>query len=489
MERVKIENISLKSRVVNAVLWLGITKLLGQVLSWVITIYVVRILAPEDYGLMGMAGVFIGFVILFNELGLGSAIIHKKKLAEDDISNIFWLVFLLNVALYLLSFFLLSPLIAGFFNEPRLIAIIRVIAINMIISSFGFISYNMLTKDLIFSRRSQAEFIGNLSGGIATFLFAMNGFGVWSLVYGSIILTAVTNLLFYIYYPWRPGFSFSFSKIKEMFNFGLKVAIARFLWYVYTNSDSLMAGKLLGKTALGYYSLAFQFASIPLDKIVSLVTQIAFPAFSEIQDDAERLKSYFVKIIRFIAFITFPLFCGIFLVADDAVILFLTEKWRPIIIPLKVLCIVSTLRAVNAMNIPLALAKGRGNIAIFSNLLFATALPLGFYIGSFYGLDGFAYSWLIVFPFLFAALTVITLNIINLSIAEYSKAIMHPATATVLMVVSVLLLKEFALRDVNKIISILGTMTLSVSAYFIYFLLFNSEILSEIKTIFRRQTQ
>ena len=311
MEWVKIENISLKSRVVNAVFWLGITKLLGQALSWVLTIYIVRMLSPDDYGLMGMAGVFIGFIILFNELGLGSAIIHKKNLAENDISNIFWLVFLLNVGLYLLSF-IISPLIASFFNEPRLIIIIRVIAINMIISSLGFISYNMLTKEFTFRKRSQAEFIGNLSGGIATFLFVKNGLGVWSLVYGSIILTSVTNLLFYLYYPWWPSFSFSFSKIKEMFNFGLKVAIARFLWYVYTNSDSLMAAKLLGKTALGYYSLAFQFASIPLDKIVSLVSQVAFPAFSEIQEDAERLKSYFMKIIRFIAFVTFPLFCGNF---------------------------------------------------------------------------------------------------------------------------------------------------------------------------------
>lgn len=485
MERVKIENISLKSRIVNAVLWLGITKLLGQALSWIITIYVVRILAPEDYGLMGMAGVFIGFVILFNELGLGSAIIHKKKLAEDDISNIFWLVFLLNVALYLLSF-IISPLIAGFFNEPRLTAIIRVIAINMIISSFGFISYNMLTKDLTFSRRSQAEFIGNLSGGIATFLFAMNGLGVWSLVYGSIILTAVTNLLFYIYHPWRPGFSFSFSKIKEMFNFGLKVAIARFLWYVYTNSDFLMAGKLLGKTALGYYSLAFQFASIPLDKIVSLVTHVAFPAFSEIQDDAERLKRYFIKMVRIVAFITFPIFCGIALTADDAVILFLTEKWRLTILPLKVLCIVSTLRAIYTINAPLVMAKGKPNVAVLNHLIFAIFLSIAFYIGSFYGLDGLAYSWLIVFPILFLITTYLSLKVIGLSMMEYFKDLRHVFAGTLFMAVSVIIIQGTFLAGLGHLERIIGASLTGAAAYLLYYFIFSREMLAEARAVLKR---
>ena len=485
MERVKIENISLKSRVVNAVFWLGITKLLGQALSWVLTIYIVRMLSPDDYGLMGMAGVFIGFIILFNELGLGSAIIHKKNLAENDISNIFWLVFLLNVGLYLLSF-IISPLIASFFNEPRLIIIIRVIAINMIISSLGFISYNMLTKEFTFRKRSQAEFIGNLSGGIATFLFVKNGLGVWSLVYGSIILTSVTNLLFYLYYPWWPSFSFSFSKIKEMFNFGLKVAIARFLWYVYTNSDSLMAGKLLGKTALGYYSLAFQFASIPLDKIVSLVSQVAFPAFSEIQEDAERLKSYFMKIIRFIAFVTFPLFCGIFLVADDAVILFLTEKWRPIIIPLKVLCIVSTLRAINAVNVPLVVAKGKPNIAMISNLIFAVILPIAFYLGSFYGLTGFSYSWLIVFPFLFLITTYLSLKTIGLSMMEYFKELRHIFVGSLFMVVSVIIIQETFLAGLGHLDRIIGASLTGAAAYLLYYFIFNREMLAEARAVLKR---
>ena len=485
MERVETEKLSLKSRVVNAAFWLGITKLLGQVLSWILTIYVVRLLSPEDYGLMGMASIFIAFIILFNELGLGSAIIHKKSLAENDISNIFWLVFLLNACLYLLSF-MLAPFIAGFFNEPRLIAIIRVIAINMVISSLGFISYNMLTKDLTFSRRSQAEFIGNLAGGISMLLFAMNGFGVWSLVYGSIILTAATNLLFNLYYPWKPKLSFSFSKIKEMFNFGLKVAIARLLWYVYSNSDFLIAGKLLGKTALGYYSLAFQFASIPLDKMVSLVTQVAFPAFSEIREDAERLKSFFLKIIRFIAFATFPLFCGIFLIADDAVIFFLTEKWRPIIIPLKVLCIVSTLRAINAVNVPLVVAKGKPNIAMISNLIFAAILPIAFYLGSFYGLTGFSYSWLIVFPFLFLITTYISLKTIGLSMMEYFKELRHVFAGSLFMTASVIIVQKTFLAGLGHLDRIIGASLTGAAAYLLYYFIFNREMLAEVRAVLKR---
>jgi len=294
---------SLRRRVLDGVLWLTVVKVFGQAISWAITLYVIRILSPDDYGLMAMAGVYLSFMIIFNEVGLGAAIIQKKDLSQEDLSNIYWAVLFINGALYLLSF-LAAPLVAAFYNEPRVTDVIRVASITFILNSLGLVSYNMLTREMIFNRRSQAEMIGNTAGALSTLWLALHGFGVWSLVWGNIIVELVKNVFFVLFYPWRLKFAFSLSKIKDMTHFGSKVALARFFWYFASSMDLLIAGKILGKTQLGYYSIAVQFASVPLFKVVSTITQVAFPAFSEIQDDHALLRRYFLKIVKFIAFVT-----------------------------------------------------------------------------------------------------------------------------------------------------------------------------------------
>lgn len=475
----------LKARVVNAVFWLGATKIFGQAISWFITIYVARLLQPGDYGLMSMAGVFIGLILLFNEVGLGAAIVQRETITREDLSNIFWVVILLNAALYLISF-TLAPFIAVFFNEPRVVSIMRVIAINFMISGIGLVPYQMLSREMTFSKRSVAEFIGNLSGGIATLLFALKGAGVWSLVYGALAVSAVTNLLYCVFYPWKPTFSFAPSRIKGMINFGAKVAGARLMWYTYSNADYLIAGKLLGKSALGYYTLAFQFASVPLEKIVSLYTQIAFPAFSEIQNDTERLKKYFLKSVNLIAFITFPLFMLLFLTSNDAVNSLLTPKWGPIILPLKILCVVSTLRAVNALNIPLVLARGRSGLAMLLNLIAAIVMPIAFYIGSFYGLEGFSYSWLFAFPALFVIITYISIKQIGLGLLEYLMELRHACVAAVFMVVLVLFLQQIVWTGLSGPVRFAASCVIGVVSYCMYFLIFNRAIFSEVRSILKR---
>lgn len=476
----------LKERVLSAVFWLGITKVLGQMISWVITVYVARLLSPEDYGLMSMSGVFIGFILLFNEIGLGAAIIQKKALTKEDLSSVFWIVLILNTFLYLTAF-MAAPLISAFFNEPRLTAIVRVIGINFIISGIGLIPNNMLSRDLTFSRRSVAEFSGNLAGGISTLALAFSGYGVWSLVWGSVMITTVTNIMFCVLYPWAPVMKLSFGRVKSMINFGIKIAVSRFLWYTYTNSDNLIAGRLLGKSALGYYSMAFQFASIPMEKIVSIYTQVAYPTFCEIQNDPERLKKYFKKSVSLIAFITFPLFLMIFLVSEDAVSLFLTPKWAPIVLPLKILCLVSTLRAVNALNIPLVVANGRPGLAMLTNLIFAMVLPIAFYIGSFYGLEGFSYSWLIVFPVLFLIITKMSAGTIGLTLTEYFKGLGHPFFAALFMAALVLMVQRGLLSGLAPFSRLFASSVAGVAAYTAYFLIFKREVFSEALTLIKKR--
>ena len=478
-----MQEVALRTKLFNGVLWLGATKTLGQAISWFITIYVARLLSPDDYGLMGMAALYIGFLGLFNELGFGAVIIQKKDLADEELSNICWGLIAVNLGLYVVSFAAAS-LISSFFNEPRLIAIIKISAISLLISAFGAPSYYLLARTMLFNNRSQAEFIGNLVGALVALFFAYHGFGVWSLVYSNLILESTKTVLFFVFYPYRPALRFSVTKMKGDVNFGLKVAIARLFWYVYTNADFLVAGRLLGKTFLGYYSLAFQIASIPIDKVVSLVTQVAFPAFASIQDDNRLLAKYFLTMVRWIACVTFPVFLGMFLVADEAVGLFLSDKWVPMILPLKVLCVVSTLRAINAVTAPLVLAKGKADVIMLNNLILSVVLIAAFFVGALHGFRAFSYAWLI-FPAPFLITTWISLKTIGIPLADYFRALKHPFQGTIFMAATVAISQGTILNGAENIRTLVAATVIGLMAYSFYQVAFNRQIFGELRSLVR----
>ncbi len=473
---------SLKKRAMSAVYWFGATRTLGQMISWFIMVYVARILLPADYGLLGMALAFTGFILIFNELGLGTSLVQRRVVTREDVSNVFWIVVFMNSAFYAASF-ISAPYIAAFFREPRVTPVIRILAVNFLITGIGYTSYYMLAKDLLFHKRSIADFTGNLAGGLTTIYLAVKGHGVWSLVYGSVAVELVKNVLFVVFYPCRPALSFSLKRSMDTLSFGGQITAGRILWYSYSNADYIVAGRVLGKAMLGYYTMAFQFASMPLEKIVSVITQVALPAFSEIQGDAASVKRYFLKMSRIVSFVTFPLFMGIYLVADDAVVFLLTAKWASIILPLKVLCVISCLRAMNAMYSPLMIATGRPDIVMKNNLLLAIVLPVSFYIGSFYGLAGLAYSWLLSYPALFMINTRRSLKTVDIPVSEYFKSMSHNFAGTSFMVITVLALHSLVFTGLYAPVRIASTCLAGVATYLAYYLIFNRDILKESRSV------
>ena len=485
MKGAALPETSLGRRILDGVVWLTVVRVVGQVLSWTITIYVVRILSPSDYGLMAMAGAYMSFVVLFNELGLSAAIIQRRELDRQDLSNVAWAVLAINVALYALSY-AAAPLIAAFYNEPRVAAVVRVAAIMFIVRSIGVVPSNMLSRELMFNRQSQAELIANASGAVATLSLALKGFGVWSLVYGTIIVELVRTLFCFMLYPWKPEFTFSLSRVKDMVGFGWKVAVARFIWYLYANMDLLIAGKILGKTQLGYYAIAVQLALMPLDRFMgSTVSQVGFPAFSKVQDDPATVRRYYLKIVNLLAFVSFPVCWGIFLVADSAVRLFLSEKWLPAVLPLQILSVVAAFRSIHLINAPLEMAVGRPEVTIGNFALIVLVLAVSFFVGSSYGLEGLAYSWL-VFPVVLLVTTSITLSLIDLSLGAYLKQLWHPFMGTGFMVLAVTLSQRLVLDHHGLAARLVGTVILGLVCYVVYYFLFNREMLKEARGMLKR---
>ena len=470
---------SLRSRIVSGFFWLAATKALGQAMSWVITLAVVRLLAPADYGLMGLAVLVNGFLLLFNELGLGAAIIQKPELSDGHRSDLRWVIFLVNAGLFLVLL-IVAPAIGRYFHEPSLVGIVRAMAAAFVLNGIGAPSAFVLSREMAFRQKAQAEFLGNLAGSVTTLALALAGWGVWSLVTGYLVLQATSNGLYCFYAPiplQRPSFA---GEVRRSIHFGSQVALGKILWWISSSADAVIVGRVLGTVQLGYYGLAVQFASIPLQKIVSLITQVALPSFAALQHDLKSLGRYYLKFVGTTAFVTFPMFVGLMLVSDSAVRLFLTDKWIAIVVPLKILCVVTCLRAIETLNTPVLLARNRPGIPLFNSFLQAVVLSLAFLTGARWGLNGVAAAWLIAWPALYAVVTVQTLRVLGLPIASYLGALRNPTGGVIAMTAAVLAVGQVIPAGGSPLVRLMLAIVSGAAAYFGYYAVFDRQMLRDV---------
>ncbi|MCX6550824.1 MAG: lipopolysaccharide biosynthesis protein, partial [Acidobacteria bacterium] len=316
---------------------------------------VVRLLSPSDYGLFGFAILVSDLSELIAELGLGAAIIQMKHLDEAELETVFWLSVAGAAGMYAVIW-LAAPAIAMFFNQRQLTAVLRVSMVTFLISSVRIVSWNLLTKHVDFKRRSVADGVATVVGSITILAFAYGGWGVWALVAGLLLRETVLTLSCYWVLPWRPRGQFSRKAVRRVFGFGARTSGGRIAWYFSSNADFLIVGKLLGQQALGFYSLVFQLATLPADRITSIVKQVAFPVYAQLQDQPESFKRFFLKTITLISLITFPLMTGLVAVADVAVPALLTAKWQPIVVPLRIMCGMGMVLSISALIAPAVLA-------------------------------------------------------------------------------------------------------------------------------------
>jgi O-antigen/teichoic acid export membrane protein len=468
---------SLRSKVVSGLFWLAATKALGQAITWIITLLVVRLLTPTDYGLMGMAVLVNGFLLLFNELGLGAAIVQRRELTQRDLSNLRWIILLVNVLLFgIVS--AIAPLAAWYFEEPALTPLVRALGSMFILSGIGAPSSFVLIRRMEFRQKAQAEFVGNVLGGVTTLILAVSGMGVWSLIGGYLALQLAMNALYCVHAPiplQAPSFDRS---LLGSLRFGSQVALGKILWWISASADTMVIGKILGTVAVGYYGLAAQFASIPLDKVVSVITQVALPSFSALQHDNARLQRYYLKLVGLIAFITFPVFVGLILVADIAVHVLLTDKWAAIVLPLQLLSGAAILRSIETMNTPVLIAKGRTGIPLFNNVLQCVVLIGGFLIGTKWGISGVAMAWLCAWPMLYVVVTGQTLSVLRLSPGAYIDALRHAAAASAVMAAAILTLQR-VVHPTPSLAHLIVNIGLGACCYVGYHAAFNRAALRE----------
>lgn len=390
----------LKSKVMTAFVWSSSTKFLGQLISWVLTVIIIRILNPEDYGLLSMAMVFVGFLNMFSDLGLGSALIHMRSSEDSMLRRVFWIVILVDTILFVLLYFI-APLIADFYNEERLTLIVRVLALQFLLLLFEVVPRSLLERKLDFKKKSIIEILATFLGGGLTLALALSGMGVWALIYGTLFRTLLRVVGLNIIFPFLKFPIISFKGMRQVLSFGSLVSSDRILWFIYSQADILIIGKLLGKEVCGFYAVAVHLASLPMQKIIGIMNQVAFPAFSQVQSDLDKAKVYLLKAIRLVSFFAFPTFFGLSSVSNEFFDVIIGEKFKNSILPFQVLCFVMPIRMLDSLFPPAVMGLGRPFIST-TNLLIATiVMPIAFYFGTDWGLTGVSLVWVIAFPPIF----------------------------------------------------------------------------------------
>lgn len=363
----------LGARATRGVLWSAYSMLATQGLQTLSKVLLARMLSPDAFGLVGMALVFTALVQVINDLGLGAAIVQRKDLSSYHMDAAFWICLAGGVTLCGIGM-LVAPLLAAFYREPALTRVVRVLSIGLAIGGVGVIPRALLIRQLDFRRLAILEIVAAFGYVLAAVPLAVLGFGAWSLVAGLLASTFLLSTTVWLATGWRPRFTFVGRAAVDLVRFGSNVMGATVLNYVYSNIDYLLIGYFLTTSALGLYTLAYQLSVVSLKKMSGLISVVAFPVFSRLQDNPDKVREWYLKAIRVTASIAFPISVGIALIAPQAVPLFLGQEWKPMIAPLQILCLTGAIKALGSHVGAVFLSRGRPDIELWWNALASIVL-------------------------------------------------------------------------------------------------------------------
>ena len=465
-------------------MWVSSAKAITQTFSWLVTIVLARILLPADFGVIAIAWLFIGLLDLITELGVGAAIIQKKDLHQTHLYSTFWLSLLSGIVFYVIIF-QCAPFISQFFHNNELTDILRALGTIFLIGSFKTIPLSVLKRDLAFPKTSIAESLSVFIGGLLSITLALEGYGVWSLVFGSISQHLILTCLLFYLSSWKPKLVFHIRKAREILSFGISVAGSSVLWYAHSNADSAIVGRILGDTLLGYYSMAQHLSKMPIGKLMNIINQVAFPVFSRLQDERHSLQAYYLKITRFITLMIFPAMMGLVLVSENLIRVVLTDKWLPILPPFRALCFVSMIKSLDQVIPTVLFAIGKPNIVLRYNFLSLLIIPISFIIGCQYGINGVAYALVFTYPVLSLYYFFQVLTELQVSVSQYIRNLVPSITASSFMVIIVIVFQKGSvfIYD-NMYFNLIGSCSVGVIGYFIFLTFCYKDVVNETLDIY-----
>jgi O-antigen/teichoic acid export membrane protein len=469
--------------------WSSLTNVGIQVTRFGIFFVLARFLSPGDFGLVGMAVAAIAFAQVFQAGGLGIALIQRKTLTESQVSGSFWAIACLGSCLTVMLL-AASSWVGRFYENQQVVPVLAALSFSFLFGALTVVPRALITRAIDFRKLFFIETGSALLGGVIALVAAYQGFGVWSLVAGSLAECLCKMILLWAYTRWLPKMMFEFDSLKPLLPVALPVLGFAMVNYFAMNMDYLIIGKYLGPVALGLYTLAYKIMLMPLSQVSGAVASVALPGFSSIQDDRTKVGKGFLKMSRYISFITFPAMAGLAVVAPEAIYVFFGDRWMPAAEVLRVLTIVGAVSSIQATTGLLFISQGRSDIELKWSLFGTTCYVVGFFAGLPWGINGVAVGYAIAFVLSAPICFFIALRLVGLELRSLAVSLapaMFGAAALGLSLAGLRATEFVQTMNVNSRLLLL--VCVGVAIYAGFTLVFRREFMAEVRDTLKQALQ
>lgn len=367
----------------------------NQLVGFLVSLILARILLPKEFGLIGMIAVFVSVGQALIHSGLTQSLIRTKDPDQVDYSTVFFFNLATSIAVYLTIYFS-APLIADFYNQEVLIDIIRLYCVIFIINAFSAVQQARLTKNMDFKTQALIALPSTVLSGVLGISMAYMGYGVWSLVWSQISMTVFSTVQLWIYAKWSPSFIFSWNKFKTHFTFGYQLTLSSLLNKIFNNIYLIVIGRFFSATQVGFYTRAETMKQLPVTNISTALNKVTYPLFATIQEDDLRLKRVYKQLMQMVIYVIAPILIFLAVLAEPIFRFLFTEKWLPAVPYFQILCVTGILYPVHAYNLNVLKVKGRSDLYLRLALVKKFITVIAIVIGIQFGILGLLYAQVII---------------------------------------------------------------------------------------------
>lgn len=468
-------------------LWRFLERFGAQLVTFVVSIILARLLDPSTYGTIALVTVFIAILQVFVDSGLGNALIQKKDSDNIDFSTVFYFNVAMCFALYVVMFFC-APLIANFYKMPDLTLVIRVLSLTIVISGLKNVQQAYVSKTLQFKRFFFATLGGTLGSAALGIFMAYKGYGVWALVAQNLFNLMLDTVILWLTVKWRPIKAFSWKRLKGLFSYGWKLLVSALLDTGYNELRALIIGKKYSSEELAFYNKGNQFPNFIVCNINTSIDSVLLPVMSREQDDKKVVREITRHAIQTSSFLIWPLMIGLAVCAEPLVRLLLTDKWLPCVPYLQIFCLVYAFYPIHTANLNAIKAMGHSDYFLILEIIKKAVGLTAVLISMWFGVWWMAFSTLIT-----SILSQIINSFPNRKLLEYRyidqlKDILPSILLAVFMGVVVYLISFIGLKDVyTLLIQILLGATIYIGGAYLLKMESFFYILKMLKTMFKKK--
>lgn len=468
---------TLKKKTITALFWSFLDKFGQKVIFLISSVFLMRLLDTSDYGIMGSLLIFIAFSSLLIDSGFGRALLNRKEIGALEYSTVFYFNLAISLLLYV-ALFISAPLIAQLFNEPLLIPVSRVLFLSLIFNGFSLIQMIIFIKASDFKTQTKANTAALIISTSIALIMAWRGHGVWSLVAQNVIYAFFRSILFWLYSTWRPKKLFSFAKLKVFFAFSNKLLASGAIGAIFNNIYPSIIAMFYPMQQVGYYTQAYKYQDTPFAVLSDTFRSVSMLILSEINNQTERLRRVVAKLIKSIAFLSFPIAFILILIAEPLFATLFGEKWLPSVPYFQILCIGGAVSPFTFILNELFIAKERADFFLSVEIIkriILVALIIGFFKQ---GITGLAVSWVIYMYITLIISLFLSKKLIAYSFWSFLKDVSPYIGVSLLAVFAAYFI---ASKISNNISSMLASMVMMGATYLALCRIFNLEMTAEIK--------